>query len=248
MHRFFVSPTAIYADVFRSTEKDLCHQLGRVLKIRVGQQAVLCDNSEHEYLVEFTGIGKTSVEAKVLKKTHKPDMGSQRPVHLYCALLKNQNRWEDMLEKCTELGVASFTPLVTERTEAQALRKPERLHRIIQEAAELSGRTLLPILNEPLQFSELLKNAPKGNNLIPTLLPQAAKLLTPHSSLPTPHSQLLTPHSQLLTNLFIGPVGDFTGAEIEQAIQKNFQPVSLGSQVLRTETAAIIASGFILIS
>ncbi len=199
--------------------------------MRVGKHITLCTNDETEHLAEWTLVSKSVCEANILQSNQRPDTSDQRPVHLYVALLKNQNRWEWMLEKATELGAASFTPIITKRTEAQSLRKPERLNRIIQEAAEQSGRTLLPELKPTLTLEETIKLP--GNKYICTIRSQ-------HPS----KDQIPTTNNQIL----VGPEGGFTEEEITLAIENDAIPISLGTQTLRTETAAIIAASTLLSS
>jgi len=258
MHRFFIPPSSINSQKFASNDKELCHQISKVLKIRSGQKITLLDNAEHEYFAELTTVSKSLCEAIIIQKTYKPDISNQKPVHLYVPPLKNQNRYELILEKCTEIGVASFTPLITERTEVFELRKPERLHRIIREAAEQSGRTKLPVINPPVKFEELLMDKrnktclPAGReqkNIIASLYGknQTTRMIL---DLNNPNNPNNLPAGQAgpnrPINLYLGPVGDFTEDEIKQAIEHNFYPVSLGSQILRTETAAIVAASLCL--
>ena len=127
MHRFFVDHSSIQGNHFQSTDKELCHQVNKVLKMRPGKKIIFCDNTEQEYLAEWTLVSKSDCQADILEKSQMADISSQRAVHLFVPPLKNQNRFELILEKCTEIGVASFTPLITERTEVSELRKPERL-------------------------------------------------------------------------------------------------------------------------
>jgi len=238
MHRFFIDPITIQKEHFSSSDKELCHQVSKVLKMKPGKQIIFCDNLENELLAEWTLVSKSDCQATILQKTSKPDISRETPVHLFVPPLKNQNRFELILEKCTEIGVTSFTPLITERTEVTDLRKSERLHRIIKEAAEVSGRTLLPSLNDPVSFQEILTLNPQPLTL--NLLPS----LHEHSQTIAKAISLNPQHSTL--NIYIGPVGDFTPEEIQQASEKGFHPVTLGSQVLRTETAAIVSAALIL--
>ena len=235
MHRFFVSPSSIQNQEFSTNDPELCHQLSKVLKMRRGEKIILCDNTEHEYGAELENVSKKECTAKILSKTNKPDISSERAIHLFVPPLKNPSRWEWMVEKCTEIGVASFTPLITERTEVKELRKIDRLERIIKEAAEQSGRTKLPFLHPPIRLSNCFteNRKPKTTNLIATLTPNAKPIRSTEAI------------NRISTNLFIGPVGDFSPAEIQLALEHKFYPVTLGSQVLRTETAAIVASTLI---
>ncbi len=240
MHRFFVDHQTLSNNQFHSTDKELCHQVSKVLKMRAGKAVILCDNQENEHTAEWTTVSRSVCEAKIIQKTHKPDTSSQRAVHLFVAPLKNQARWEHSLEKATEIGAASFTPLITKRTESEGLRKPERLERIIKEAAEQSGRTLLPQIHPAIDFEKVLEtsNQQPATRLIPTL----------HEDSKTISSLLENQQSETSYQVFIGPAGGFTEEEIKKAIEHNFCAITLGSQVLRTETAAIVSSALLIIN
>jgi len=265
MHRFFISQTDLSKNSFGTNDQEFCHQMSKVLKMRTEEKIILLDNTEHEYLAEFTLVSKSRCEAKILEKTKKSDISSKTAVHLFVPPLKNQNRWELILEKGTEIGVASFTPLITERTEVKELRKLDRLERIIQEAAEQSGRTLLPKIHTPISFQELFTSSAHTESEV------GEPRLSPHTESedryprPPTHTDprlqgvcliaslhegakpLSSYNLQATTyNLFLGPVGDFTKKETQLAIEHNFYPISLGSQILRTETAAIVGSSILL--
>lgn len=199
--------------------------------MRAGKLVILCDNTEHEYQAQWVTVSRSVCEAEITKTTHVLDISSAKAIHLYVPPLKNQARWELILEKCTEIGIASYTPLLTDRTEVESLRKPERLERIIKEAAEQSGRTKLPTINPPMTLEECLAN--EGANLI-------ASLEENSQTIPKTLSTMNTEHS--IINLYIGPVGDFTPEELENTSEHNFYSISLGKQILRTETAAIVAA------
>lgn len=241
MHRFFVPKHKLSGKYFLSEEKELVHQLRSVLKMRTGEKIVLLNNEEIEFLVELTDTNKNFIQGKILKKEIKPDISGKKSIHLFLPPLKNPNRWEWMIEKCTEIGVASFTPLITERTEIKSLRKIDRLERIIKEAAEQSGRTKLPVIHNPVEFNNVIASLSNGKarqsrmlNLIACLHPSAQPL----PSLKTNEAKNY--------KLYVGPVGDFTSSEVQLAIDHGFLPISLGSQILRTETAAVIASALLL--
>jgi 16S rRNA (uracil1498-N3)-methyltransferase len=239
MHRFFINPNDLHKDTFTSTDKDLCHQVSKVLKMRAGKPIVFCDNLENELEAEWTTVSRSLCEAKIIEKKIMDDISSKMPVHLYVSPLKNQNRWELILEKATEIGVASFTPILTKRSESEGLRKPERLERIIKEAAEQSGRTKLPELNSPLKFEQLVEICKPGNAL--------GFIATLHENT-IPLAQAIEeeikacPMSKIGLNIFIGPEGGFTEEEVEEIVKKGIRPITLGTQTLRTETAAIVTA------
>lgn len=246
MHRFFVIPSEITDQWFASDAHELCHQFFRVLKLKISEQVILCDNTEHEYIVELTRLGKSEAGGKILEKKNKPDISSISKLHLFVPPLKNPSRWEWMVEKCTEIGVASFTPLITERTEVTSLRKIDRLERIIKEAAELSGRTKLPVIHEPVEFKKMIDEPQKRDesvNLIATLVLNGYAVCGANRN---DIENRIKANETKNYKIFIGPVGDFTEQEVNLAIQRGFQPLSLGSQILRTETAAVVASALMM--
>jgi len=261
MHRFFISPNTINNQHFSTTDKELCHQINKVLKMKGrrsgspllrgrgpegGDIITFCDNTEHEYLAEWITVSRSICEAKIIEKNFIEDIGTRTSVHIYVPPLKNQNRFELILEKCTELGVASIIPIITERTEVTEIRKAERLHRIIKEAAEQSGRTKLTEFGPPIKFSTLLEMSPKkvmnSINLIANLNDQTTPILEALKK----GREDTKKFDRVGIQIFIGPVGDFTEMEVKEALEHNFYSVSLGSQILRTETAAIVASSLIL--
>lgn len=249
MHRFFVPSQDINQNTFSSTDKELCHQVSKVLKMRAGKSVILLNDNEEELTAEWTTVSRSVCEAQITEKKAVQDIGSKTPVHLFVPPLKNQNRWELILEKGTEIGVASFTPLMSKRTEVDALRKPERLHRIIKEAAEQSGRTKLPELNDPVAFEplmELCNGKMEGGNMMGFIASLQEKSL--HLPELIKKEQSSRKAEDLGVNILIGPVGDFSDEELELAEKAGFKPFTLGSQILRTETAAITSAALCLLS
>jgi 16S rRNA (uracil1498-N3)-methyltransferase len=233
MHRFFVSKEDIRNGQFLSREKDLCHQFRQVLKFRAGDEIILCADDEKEYLTVLEVVSKIECSGKVIESSIKKDVSSKKVVHLFVALLKNQNRWEWILEKGTELGVASFNPLITERTEVFELKKVDRLKRIIKESAEQSGRTQLPLLRTGVGVDSLYTDG--GRFIVPTLHEKSVSIRD-LGAIGGPVS------------ILIGPEGGFTQEELGHLVSEmKAQPVSLGEQTLRTETAAIVSAAMFLV-
>lgn len=149
-------------------------------------------------------------------------------LHLGVSMVKNPARFEWFLEKATEIGVAEITPLICHRTEKEQF-KHERMHNLLISAMKQSGRTLLPVLNPPAPFSQMLHDRTGWSKYI------AWCGDTPRPSL----KSVLTPSQNTL--ILIGPEGDFTEQEVQEALHQNFKAVSLGEATLRTETAALAA-------
>ncbi len=151
-------------------------------------------------------------------------------IHLAVALLRNHERMEFLLEKATELGVSEITPIVCART----LRHEAKLNRwqkIIKAALKQSLSCWLPTLNPVTSLADFVhiqKEAGCKSYIAHCLKPD----------LPFLHPVAEKSPAYIL---LIGPEGDFTEGEVQQAVAKHFQEVSLHTHRLRTETAALIA-------
>ncbi len=153
------------------------------------------------------------------------------PVILMVALPKTG--MEDIVRSGTELGVSQIIPIISDRTLLQpSPQKIERWRRIATEAAEQSERQHIPIIVDPLPFCQTLDIAP--HRFLCVARGNAPHLLT--LPLPPPWEPLA---------IATGPEGGWTTAEIEQALQAGFQPVSLGKRILRAITAPLVAVALI---
>ncbi len=151
-------------------------------------------------------------------------------------------KFEWMLQKCTELAVSGFTPVLSSRSLVQAAESLEnklpRWQRIIQEAAEQSGRGQIPFLNKPLDFSDVLA-ATRGQfdvSLVAWEEEQALRLTDAVKGLP----------ANARIALLIGPEGGLTLAEVESAMESGWKTVSLGPRILRMETAAVVSAALVV--
>jgi 16S rRNA (uracil1498-N3)-methyltransferase len=166
--------------------------------------------------------------------------GGHRELHarvvLYQGLLKAA-KFEWVLQKGTELGVAAFVPLRTERSvtgaEDVGASKRARWQRILTEATEQCGRARVPDLAEPRPLAEAARALPPGDlALIPWEREHATALRAALATLGAAPAAI---------HLFIGPEGGFAAGEVALARECGARPVSLGPRVLRAETAAIAA-------
>ncbi len=148
------------------------------------------------------------------------------PLHIVIAPTKNIDRFEFFLEKATEIGIQEVTPLLAFHSERKIV-KQERLEKIVVSACKQSKNFHFPKLNTLTPFKEILKSK-ASQKLIAHCEEQNKKELKDYSF-------------DQDTLILIGPEGDFSTKEIEQAIEAGFKPVSLGKSRLRTETAGIVA-------
>src|SRR5713101_5003227 len=169
MHRFFVAPAllahpATTGNPLITLPDRLAHQVRDVLRLGIGEQLVLLDNSGNEVLASVTKSNRASVEVQVLDRRAGK---SESPVRIIlCQGLLKSARFEWVLEKGTELGVAVFAPILCRRSmaglEDAGPSKQQRWQRIIQEAAEQCGRSRLPELLPARPLMHALNDIPPG--------------------------------------------------------------------------------------
>lgn len=147
-------------------------------------------------------------------------------LNLAVAPTKMNDRFEWFLEKATEFGINSITPILCDHSERKVI-KYERFEKIIQTAMKQSLQCYLPTLNPLTSFSEFVANDTSTQRFI-AHCQQGDK---------QEFFEVLRPGDSV--TVLIGPEGDFSRREIEMVKQMNYQPVSLGTNRLRTETAAI---------
>ncbi len=239
MHRFFIPSEWIDRDrvVIRGRQ---VHQIRDVLRLMGGDRIAVLDNSGREYEVELEMVERGYVSG-VVRRTNSVAEPRTR-LTVYQALLKG-NKFEFIIQKCTELGVAAFVPVLCQRcavTEIRSvsIRKLERWRRIIAEAAEQSGRGKLAALEPVVPFEQACQSV-EGLSLLPW---EGEKALGLRAAL---QNEINHRGDLLSVNLFIGPEGGFTPSEVEFARDCGIVPVTLGSRLLRAETAGLVAASAI---
>lgn len=243
MHRFFVPPTAIQGDRVTLTGP-VVHQLTHVLRLSRGQRIVALDDCGREYTVELQRLERERVEGQIVERSEAQGEPRTR-LTLYQAVLKGE-RFEWVLQKGTELGIAAFVPLLCARN---VVRNPEILRRkrtrwetIVREAAEQARRGRLPRLAAPLPFAEACPQAQAAGGL--SLLAWEEETATNlKATLQAEPSNVQLPTSNI--QLFIGPEGGFTLDEVALAQAQGILPVTLGRRILRAETAGLVAAAII---
>jgi 16S rRNA (uracil1498-N3)-methyltransferase len=246
MHRFFIEPTLLShtALPIRLPDK-LAHQVRDVLHLAVGEQLILLDNSGDEYLARVTKTGRDGVDVFIEERLTRKSEGNIRLV--LCQGLLKSARFEWILEKGTELGVSTFIPTLCRRSmaglEDAGPAKLQRWQRIVQEATEQCGRTLLPQLLAIRPLIHALNDLPADSL---ALMPwEEEHNLSLRSALQT--FRAATPPEEIQTVvLFIGPEGGLLPDEVQLAQRHGVQAVSLGPRILRAETAALSAVANIL--
>lgn len=242
MHRFFIPPEWIDQERVVITGR-LVHQLRNVLRLRDGDRIFVLDNTGWEYEVALKRVARGYVEGVVQGKRAVIEPSTK--VTLYQALLKG-DRFEFILQKCTELGVSGFVPVLCERCVVGHLKdkRVERWRRIIVEAAEQSRQGKLPTLEPALLFEQACQSA-IGFSLLAWEGEKASGLRAALRS-EIYRQRIISAKKPLSVNLFIGPEGGFSYSEVEFAQGCGIVPITLGSRVLRAETAGLVAATAIL--
>ena len=235
MHRFFVSPECIDGDE-AVVAGVAARQLATVLRAAPGDRIALLDDTGVEYFVTLSRVGPKEVAGAVTGRAGGDERPSP-PITLYQALLK-ADRFEQVLQKCTELGVARFVPVVTERCvprvgERWAANRYARWRRIVTEAAEQSGRRRIPALEAAVGLTDAC-DAAEGVRIIPWEGERATGI---RAALSEAGREAMRSG----VSVFVGPEGGLTADEIEDAKSRGIASVSLGPRVLRSETAAMAA-------
>ena len=223
MHSFHLPDLS--APVVELPPEESGHAL-RVLRLKEGERILLVDGKGTTAVGLLKIEGKHSARVGIIERTVHP-VERTSGIHLAVAPTKQIDRYEWMLEKCTEIGVDRITPLMTSRTERTHLRT-DRLRKILVGAMKQSQRAWLPELDEPVTIEDFL-GQPLPDQRFFGWCEGEHELLT---------SAYRTNAAALL---FIGPEGDFTQEEARSLLTQRFKPVSLGKARLRTETAAIVA-------
>ena len=240
MHRFFISDKDIESGRVIITGSRV-HQIRDVLRMKTGDEIIVLDNTGFEYQVSLTNISPKEVVGKVVAKKQSYTEPRTK-IALYQSLL-NREKFELVLQKCTEVGVTSFVPVIAERSiirklEKITLQKLTRFESIITEAAEQSGRGKIPKLKRPISMTQAVSQLEDYDFcLVGSAQKECASL-----------KQVLRKTTSKPVNiaLFIGPEGGFSDKELEILESSGVLAFSLGERILRTETAAVIASGIIL--
>jgi 16S rRNA (uracil1498-N3)-methyltransferase len=240
MARFFVSPDTLQGETAQ-LDRELSHRLRHVLRLRRGDHVVLVDGRGGEYEAVLEDIANPTVRVRVLSRRDGLAEPQARVV-LYQSIIKG-DRFDLVLEKGTEIGVAKFVPLVSHRgvvrPRAGRVERTERWRRIVTEAAEQCGRSYLPEVAAPMSLGDALESA-EGLRLLPW---EGERQATLRQAL---KEAVAKGKKMPVVSIFVGPEGGFARQEVDRAVDLGVRAVSLGSRILRSETAGIVAAAAVL--
>lgn len=233
MHKFFVSTDNIYGDTAVITGDDVKH-IYKVLRLEAGDKVNINNQAGLEFTGEILSIDKKEVRVKLIEEL---EINNESPIEitLFQGLPKSA-KMDLIVQKATELGVKEITPVITERvvvkSELSEFNKTERWKRIALEACKQSKRTIIPEINIPIEFNDLI-----------TRLGDFDLVAVPYENEEGfGVKQLVKANKKMIKTaaVIIGPEGGFEEEEIRTLKEKGCYIVTLGSRILRTETAGFV--------
>ncbi len=231
-NRFSVRKTNIQSSSVILEGEEHRH-LSKVARIKPRQRVWLFDEEGRNYLAEVARIERDRTRLTILERED-----AQEPsLHItLCQALIKAKKMNSIIQKATELGVSAIVPVITSRTiiriEEKEERKLERWKKIIREAAKQSHVSFLPSIMYPVKLDKLIRESNEEKKLL--LSENQGK---PLKDILIPGSRKGKYPSSVL--LLVGPEGGWTDEEEKFILDHGFEAVSLGSQILRTETAAL---------
>lgn len=240
MHKFFVDKENIQENNITIQGDDVKH-IYKVLRLEEGDKICINDCDGQEYLAEINDITKSEVLANIIEKV---DINNESPieVYLYQGMPKSA-KMDLIVQKNTELGIKEITPIITERvvvkTELKEFKKVDRWNRIALEACKQSKRSLIPIINTPIEFNDLLEQL-KAMDLI----------VVPYENQEGHGIKKLVNNIKKedikKVAIIIGPEGGFEEEEILTLKEARANIVTLGPRILRTETAGFVCLSLLM--
>lgn len=203
----------------------------RVLRHRPGDLLEVVDGKGHLYSCRLLSSDARNAAVAIEDCADLPKVWAPA-VTLAVAPTKNMDRMEWLVEKLVEIGIDRIVPLRCERSERREL-KPERLIKIAVSAMKQSLKAVLPVLEATTPLPVFLRGLPEAG------ADQRFVAWCDENSPRQLLARACAPGCD--TTILIGPEGDFSPAEVQASLEKGFQPVSLGDNRLRTETAALVA-------
>jgi len=209
-------------------DEDTSRHIIQVLRMKKSEQLQLTDGKGNLLTGSIIDDHKKKVVFRAEGTRHEKQ--GEKKITLAVSLLKNNSRFEWLLEKATEIGITEIIPMICERTERQHFRL-DRMRNILVSAMLQSRQCWLPVINEPVQFKQAVETAGHQQKFIAHCIEEEKRNLADllNESLPA-------------RIVLIGPEGDFTNEEVGLALKHHFVAASLGENRLRAETAGIVAA------
>lgn len=233
MHHFFIKPEDISDNTAIIKGDDVRH-IVNVLRMKVGQELLISTGEDWDYLCTIKEILSDSVLLDIKSENEDTkELGVK--VRLYQGLPKS-DKMEFIIQKAVELGVYEIIPVITKRTIVKLDKKKSdlkvgRWQAIAKSAAKQSKRGIIPKIEAPIDFKNAIDSAKDFEK----------KLIPYEEAVDIEKTRRLLREFNKGDNIavFIGPEGGFEANEVEYAVERGFEAVTLGKRILRTETAGL---------
>ncbi len=235
---FYTSPENIKDDLAVLSGEE-AHHLRKVLRLTKGEGALVVDGCGNAYRSQIEVIAEKTVQCRIFA----PIRNFGEPMHFVtlAAGISTGYKFDEVIEKGTELGVSRFVPVITEKAkvriddEISQKRKMERWRKVAIAAVKQCGRSFIPILEAPVLFDKLFSLSNLGQAII----------FDP-SATGRPFEEFNPDLEQKYFTIIVGSESGFTAGELKLATEKMAAAVSLGARILRTENAGPTAAGLLM--
>lgn len=228
-HRFYLDEN-LGEGILSIKDKQILHQLRNVLRIQKGGQMEFFNGENDfkgiDFVYELKNIERNSANFLFKEKSENMREPNKR-LFLFQALIK-KDKFESVLQHGTEVGISEFIPVIAKRSEKKSI-SHERCEKILREAAEQSGRAVIPKISKPLDLKDAIYNAKKNG-------------FKTYFAYEKEKDHMIYGAGDRQVNLFVGPEGGWDEKEVFMFTKSDACPISLGRLTLRSETAAIVAS------
>lgn len=239
MVRFFVSPEETQTDFFVLTGDNAAH--AKVLRLKNGEEVLVCDGQGNECVCVISDVSPGQISL-VVQKRQASSAEARVWVSIYMGFPK-ADKLEHVIQKATELGASEIVAFPTARCvskpdEKSIKKKLERWQKIAASAAEQSGRGLIPRVTVLDSYAQALKRAADAD----------LSILFYENEKATTLRMVLESNSYNTVSLLTGPEGGLETKEVEQAKEAGMHICTLGSRILRCETAPLCALSAVMYS
>lgn len=225
-HRFYVGSDIQLKKDFWIRDEALLWQWSKVLRFSPGQEVVLFDGVKTDRMYELVSLSKNEAHLKMITELER--RLPAKHIYLLWSLLKRDNN-EHILQKCTEIGVSNFVPIISERTIKKDFNL-DRARKIAIEASEQCGRSDVPVIREPIRLQTALDE-----------YADKLQFLVCHQGSHKPQK-----YEAKTYGILVGPEGGWSDNEQKMFSKQKLQYVDLSKFTLRGETAAIVATSKLL--
>jgi 16S rRNA (uracil1498-N3)-methyltransferase len=230
--RIYLPPELIAQRTGIILPSDKSRHVTTVMRLAKGSEFVVLDGMGKAHRAVITSMQKKDVIVDIIEETVLPAVF---PYYLVlCPAVLKGEKMDFVVQKATELGVREIVPLIAERCQVRETRKVGRWQKIAEESIEQCGGLFLPVVHAPVAFSDFMKGFAESGN-------SGGLIFMEDWGLPADESLDRKMRSPGKIYLLIGPEGGFSSSELALAEQAGFVRSTLGSSVLRAETASVAA-------